>query len=240
MLDITNNAPDTIIFKLEEMLGILHLRSLGHYKIKQGILQQNLSKDYKFERADTLCEHFNKFINTLKKERDQEELKENYRWLDPIDERKYMTDKEILDKYIDLDKSCSMEKEKKQVMEMLYKYKEAFCLRDEIGTCPNIEVEINETDKSPFSIRPYHVKEEDKALINREMRCLCYLGILKEGFSAYTSPVLIISRKLTKNKRVVTDVMHLSVRIAKAIWCIHYSKTHFQYWEAPSVKYCQY
>ena len=41
-LDIANNGPDTIIFKPEEMLGILDLRSLGYYKIKQGILQQNL------------------------------------------------------------------------------------------------------------------------------------------------------------------------------------------------------
>ena len=54
-----------------------------------------------------------------------------------------MTDKKILDNYIDVDKSCLMEKEKKEVMDMLYKYKEAFSLRDEIGTCPNIEVEIN-------------------------------------------------------------------------------------------------
>ena len=38
------------------------------------------------------------------------------------------------DKYIDLDRSCLMEKEKKEVMDMLYKYKEAFSLRDEIGT----------------------------------------------------------------------------------------------------------
>ena len=67
MLDIVNNGTDTIIFKPEEMLGIVDLRSLGYYKIKQGILQQNLSKYYKFERADTLCEHFNKFINTFKK-----------------------------------------------------------------------------------------------------------------------------------------------------------------------------
>ena len=29
---------------------------------------------------------------------------------------------------------------------MLYKYKEAFTLRDEIETCPNIEVEIDVTD----------------------------------------------------------------------------------------------
>ena len=33
---------------------------------------------------------------------------------------------------------------------MLYKYKEAFSLRDELGTCPNIEVAIHVTDKSPF------------------------------------------------------------------------------------------
>ena len=85
---------------------------------------------------------------------------------------------------------------------MLYKYKEAFSLRDEIGTCPNIEVEIDVTDRSPFFIRPYHVKEEDKTLIDKEMKCLCYLGILKEGFSAYSSPVMLITRKLTQDKRV--------------------------------------
>ena len=41
------------------------------------------------------------------------------------------------------------------------------------------------------------------------------MGILKEGFSAYLSPVMLISRKLTKDKRVVTDFRHLNVRIAK-------------------------
>ena len=40
--------------------------------------------------------------------------------------------------------------EKLKVMDTLYKYKEAFSLRDEIGTCPNIEVEIEVMDKSPF------------------------------------------------------------------------------------------
>ena len=40
---------------------------------------------------------------------------------------------------------------------MLYKYKDAFSLRDEICTCTNIEVEIDVTDKSSFFIRPYHV-----------------------------------------------------------------------------------
>ena len=35
-------------------------------------------------------------------------------------------------------------------MDMLYGYKEAFSLRGEVGTCQNIEVEIDMTDNSPF------------------------------------------------------------------------------------------
>ena len=100
-------------------------------------------------------------------------------------------------------------------MDMIYKYKEGFSLRDEIGTCPNIEVEIDVTDKSPFLIRPYHVKEKEKNFIDKEMKRLCYLGILKEGFSAYSSPVMLISRNLMKAKRVVMDFRHLNVKIAK-------------------------
>ena len=47
------------------------------------------------------------------------------------------------------------------------------------------------------------------------MKRLCYVGILKEGFSPYSSPVILISRKLMKGKRVVTDFGHLNVRIVK-------------------------
>ena len=127
-------------------------------------------------------------------------MQEKYLWLDSSNERKYMSDKEVLDRYVDSDKSCLTDKEKKQVMDMLYKYKDAFSLRDKIGTCPNIEVEINVEDKSPYSIRPYHVKEEDKKILDEEMKRLCCLGILKEGFSAYSSPVMLISRKVTNDK----------------------------------------
>ena len=81
--------------------------------------------------------------------------------------------------------------------------------------CPNIEVNTEVMDNLPFFIRPYHVKEEDRAVLGKEMRRLCYLGILKEGFSAYSSPVMLISQKLTSDKRVVTDFRHLNMRIAK-------------------------
>ena len=126
-----------------------------------------------------------------------------------------MTDKEILDKYIDLDSSCVTESEKMQVRNMIYEYRDAFSLRDEIGTCPNIEIDIDIRDRTPFFIRPYHVREEDKRILDKEMKRLCHLGILKEGFSAYSSLVMLISRKVTQDKRVVTDSRHLNTRIAK-------------------------
>ena len=150
-----------------------------------------------------------------KRQEEKNGSEESYPWLDEADKRKYMTDKEILDKYINLEDSCLDEKERKQVMGMLYEYKDVFSLRDEIGTCPNIEVNIEVTDNSPFFIRPYHVKEEDRVVLDKEMKRLCCLGILKEGFSAYSSPVMLISQKVTSDKRVVTDFRHLNTRIAK-------------------------
>ena len=53
------------------------------------------------------------------------------------------------------------------------------------------------------------------------MKRLCYLGILKEGFLAYFSPVMLISRKVTKDKRVVMDFRHLNIKVAK-INVIHF------------------
>ena len=73
------------------MIGILDLRSLGYYKIRDCVLQQDVSKYYHFETADVWYEQFNKFVNTMKKE--IEESKEKYPWLDKNDQRKYMTEK---------------------------------------------------------------------------------------------------------------------------------------------------
>ena len=97
VLDIKNTGKETMILRPKEMIGILGMRSLGYYKIKQGILQQNLSRYYRFEEAEKLCEYFNKFVDTLKKEREQTTPTDKYPWLDPEDERRNMTDREILE-----------------------------------------------------------------------------------------------------------------------------------------------
>ena len=147
--------------------------------------------------------------------KEEENSEGTFPWLEDTDERKYLMDREILDKYVNLDNSCLTKIEKKQVRDLLYKYKDTFSLRDEIGLCPNIEIEIDVTDKCPFFIRPFHANKEDKVILDKEMKQLCYLGILKEGFSAHSSPVMSISRKMTKDKRVFMDFRHLNMHIAK-------------------------
>ena len=67
MFKVTNSTQDTVIFDPKEMLGVVDLRSLGYYKLKQGVLQQNLSSMYHFESTNTVCDQFNRLIRHLKK-----------------------------------------------------------------------------------------------------------------------------------------------------------------------------
>ena len=120
-LDVTNNTKETVLFEPKQMLGILDLRSLGYYKIKQSVLQQNLSKCYHFESVERLCEEFNTIINKRKKE-EKEIEKDRYPWLDENDKRHYKTDREILEKHINLNDSCLTESENTQVRDMIYEY----------------------------------------------------------------------------------------------------------------------
>ena len=136
-----------------------------------------------------------------------------YPWLDKDDPRRNMTDRECLENYIDLSDSDITEREKKNLYEVLYKYKKAFSLRDEIGLCQSMEVELELRDETPFFIRPFPIKESDKDIVDKEMRKGCLLGILKKGMSSYNSPIMLIPRKLSGIPRIVTDFRHLNSRL---------------------------
>ena len=104
----------------------------------------------------------------MRKEEEKSEGK--FLWLDDTDERKDMTDREILEKYVNLDNSCLTKVEIEQVRDLLYQYKDVFSLRDKIGLCPNIKIEIDVTDKSSFFVRPFHANEDDKVILDKEMK----------------------------------------------------------------------
>ena len=123
-----------------------------------------------------------------------------------------MTDKELLESTIDLSEACVTERQKQALYKTLLKYREAFSLRDEIGLCPNVEVKLELKDKTPFYIRPFPTKVQGKIIVDREMRKGCLLGILRKGLSSYSSPIMLIPRKMSGIPYIITDFIHLNSR----------------------------
>ena len=75
VLKITNKTHKTVTFRRTEMMGIVNLRSLGFYKIKQEELQEHLGRHYHFKLVDHVCNQYNRFINLLRKEEENSEGK---------------------------------------------------------------------------------------------------------------------------------------------------------------------
>ena len=67
VLKITNKTRKTVTFDRMGMMGVVDLRSLGFYKIKQEVLQEHLSRHYHFELADNVCDQYNRLVNLYEK-----------------------------------------------------------------------------------------------------------------------------------------------------------------------------
>ena len=129
--------------------------------------------------------------------------------------RKFMSDEQIHEKYIDLSASDLSSQEKDTFMSMVKLHKEAFSLRDEISKCLNIKIDIDGVGDSPFFVRPFPIHEEDKPLMDRYMAKIVSLGILSKNNTAHTSPVMLVGRQGSKNKRPVVDFRLLNTRMMK-------------------------
>ena len=85
-----------------------------------------------------------------------------YPWLDPDDKRRHMKDAEILRLKLNLDNSFLDEKGKEEFLTKTDDFHDVFSLRDEIGTCPFIEVHLKLKDETLFFVHPYPMREEQK------------------------------------------------------------------------------
>ena len=70
-------------------------------------------------------------------------------------------------------------------------------------------------DKTPFYIRPFPIKEEEKIIVDREMRKDCFLGVLRKGLSSYFSPIMLIPRKMSGIPHIITNFRHLNSRLVR-------------------------
>ena len=216
---IMNRDSKPLILPTEEVIGVIDTRSLGYFTVQYEQLENHLKEKYHFPKANEVKTCLNRAIHTWNKAIPSKQVVQNaadpYPWLEEEDKRRNMSDEEILDQFVDLSKSVLNNTEKKELRQLLHKYKEAFSLRDEIGECPDMKIDIEVIDDTPFWVRPFPIAESDKPIMDKQMKRLVALGILTENSTSHTSPVMLITRKLTSDKRPVVDFRVLNTRILR-------------------------
>ena len=96
---------------------------------------------------------------------------------------------------LNLKDSILNEKQKEEFRTKVEQFTDVFSLRDEVGTCPFIERHLKLKDETPYFIRPYPMREEQKKVIQKEMDRLEHLGIICKGLTGYSSPVVLVKWK---------------------------------------------
>ena len=237
VIDMVNNSRTTMFFTKQKAIGIVDIRSLGYYNIQQCVLEYNLGAHYEFANFNKLASVYEDLRlakhqmkqkeeakklqkKTLKRKAEEPEkitveTEDPYPWLPADDKRRKMSDDEIIEKFVDLTESDMTEEEKFEFIEILKDYRDAFSLRDEIGECPNIRIDIDVIDDSPFFVRPFPISEEDKPIMDWQMKRMVSLGIIKQGATSHTSPVFLIARKQTQDKRPLVDFRLLNTRVKR-------------------------
>ena len=235
IVQFVNHQDKIVHLRKEKAVGILDLRSVGYFKVGYqkmvNLAESNKAfKMYHYRQVkcgtETETDHYMRVTGKYKtkgsmSQIDEEERVERHRkydpypWLTKDDPRRSQSDEEILYEKIDLSDSALSRKEKSRLMKMLIKYRDAFSLRDEIGECPNLKADIKVIDESPFFVRPFPISEKDKPFMDEQMERLVSLGILSKNSTSHTSPVMLITRKMTKDKRPVVDFRLLNTRILR-------------------------
>ena len=243
VVNIVNTSGEDLVLNVDKPIGMLDARSMGFFNIDHQTLQHQLIPKYNFrymyqEELNMMEEAEEETksqaseggqdppqpdpdpepdpeAENLSKLREKQEKVDPYPWLEDSDPRKHMSDEEILDMNIQLEGADLTDQEKKELMDLIKLYKKAFSLRDEIGECPNLKIEIEVVDDSPFFVRPFRISEDDKPIMDKGMRRLVALGILSKNTTSHTSPVMLVSRKMTKDKRPIVDFRLLNTRILR-------------------------
>ena len=239
VVQFRNGSDEIAQLRKDKAVGILDLRSIGYFKVgyQKMVNMAESSQTFKMYhyqqiKCKTKTENWpasdqymkvtgkygngkSKKIQNSEKQSESGRKPDPHPWLADDDPRRHQPDEEILYEKIDLSNSALSRKEKTRLMKMLLKYRNAFSLRDEIGECSNLEADIKVIDDSPFFVRPFPISESDKPFMDDQMERLVSLGILSKNSTSHTSPVMLITRKLTKDKRPVVDFRLLNTRILR-------------------------
>ena len=193
-IHVSNKSQKSVYFHKDFPAAYFDLRSIGYFNPSQATKLLSTKTPHTYVTSFAVMQDASNYRldNTSTPVMD---TKDPYPWLEFDDPRRFQTDTEILELAVDLSQSCLTKTQQVEFMNVLEKYKDVFCLRDEIGLAPNMEVHLDLVDKTPFFIRPFTVKEDMKQKIDKEMDRLVQLGVLKKGLSGHSSPAMAIPRK---------------------------------------------
>ena len=124
-----------------------------------------------------------------------------------------MIDAEILQMKLNLTECSLDDKQKEEFLTKLDDFHDVFSLRDEIGTCPFIEVHLKLKDETPFFVQPYPMREEQKKVLQKEMDRLEHLGIIQKGLTGYSSLVVLVKRQNQNLYGVCSDFRILNEKL---------------------------
>ena len=235
VVQFRNGSDEIAQLRKDKAVGILDLRSIGYFQVgyQKMVNMAESSKTFKMYhyqqvkcKNKTEVDQYMRIIGNYSTEKNKRKVDKEekigpdkkhdpYPWIAEDNPRRHQSDEEILYEKIDLSDSALSRKKKARLMKLLIKYREAFNLRDEIGECPNLEADIKVIDESPFFVRPFPISEGDKPFMDEQMERLVSLGILSKNSTSHTLPVMLITRKLTKDKRPVVDFRLLNTRILR-------------------------
>ena len=172
-------------------IGVLDLHSIGYYKVNyQRLIAMAEGRFDLFHYCKRLpfvkdenAEQYHRMSGSHSQDianKQRRECTDPYPWLASDDPHQFQTDHQILYEKIDLSHSHLTSKGKAKLMKLILRYRDAFSLRDEIGTCPNLTADIKVIDESPFFVRPFSLSETDKGFMDEQMEKLVSLGILSK------------------------------------------------------------
>ena len=119
---------------------------------------------------------------------------DKYPWLESDDISRNMTDTEILGMKLNLKDSVLDKKGKEEFLTNIEQFRH-FQSQRQNRYLPIYRGTLKIKDETPFFVRPYPMREEQKKVIQKEMDRLEHLGIIQKGLTGYSSPVVLVKQK---------------------------------------------
>ena len=160
-IHVSNKSQKPVYFHKDFPAAYFDLRSIGYFNPSQATKLLSTKTPHTYVTSFAVMQDASNY-RLDKTSTPVMDTKDPYPWLEFDNPRRFQTDREILELAVDLSQSCLTKTQQVEFMNVLEKYKDVFCLHDEIGLAPNMEVHLDLVDKTPFFIRPFTVKEDMK------------------------------------------------------------------------------